>query len=270
MSDLLAIGELAAICRLTVKALRHYDELGLLEPARVDPKTGYRYYRRDQARTAILIGMLRSLDTPLPNVRAMIGAKGPDELESLLAVEHARLDRELARTRAALAAIEHLQSHRALVPYRIEIRLEPEHLVATIDGRVAVESHVADTDALLRSLVASLRARGIEPIDPYVCRLPNGMRDETFPVAISVGVAAPFDAFEGIRCERIGATTVATARHVGSYEALGLAHHAIHGFVHDRGLAIAGSIAEIYRNDPRETDVAALITDVMLPVRERE
>ena len=51
MDDLLPIGRFCAT-RLSVKALRHYDELGLLRPAFVDPSSGYRYYRPAQANQA--------------------------------------------------------------------------------------------------------------------------------------------------------------------------------------------------------------------------
>ncbi|HEV2781015.1 MAG TPA: MerR family transcriptional regulator [Actinophytocola sp.] len=58
--------------------MRHYDELGLLRPAEVDPHTGYRYYRRDQARDALLIGLLRSVDVPLPAVaQVLAGTRWP-------------------------------------------------------------------------------------------------------------------------------------------------------------------------------------------------
>src|SRR5262249_23656105 len=63
---LMSIGGFARLCRLSVKQLRHYDDLGLLRPAQVDPDSGYRYYRADQARDALSIGLLRSLDVPLP------------------------------------------------------------------------------------------------------------------------------------------------------------------------------------------------------------
>jgi hypothetical protein len=59
---LMPIGGFARLCRLSVKRLRHYDDLGLLRPAWVDPDSGYRYYRADQAREALSIGLLRSPD----------------------------------------------------------------------------------------------------------------------------------------------------------------------------------------------------------------
>jgi DNA-binding transcriptional MerR regulator len=53
------ICKFARACRLSVKALRHYDEERLLRPAHVDERTGYRYYTQDQVRDAVTIGMLR-------------------------------------------------------------------------------------------------------------------------------------------------------------------------------------------------------------------
>jgi DNA-binding transcriptional MerR regulator len=71
--ELLSIGRFARACRLSIKALRHYDELGLLRPARVDA-SGYRYYERSQARAAIAISLLRTLDVPLPAITEILAS----------------------------------------------------------------------------------------------------------------------------------------------------------------------------------------------------
>lgn len=76
-SQLHSIGEFAAMTRLSIKALRHYDEQGLLRPVHVDPYTSYRYYSPEQVDRAILIGDLRRVDTPLA-VIARILDEGPD------------------------------------------------------------------------------------------------------------------------------------------------------------------------------------------------
>ena len=47
-TELLTIGDFSRMTFLTVKALRHYHDVGLLEPARTDPSSGYRYYRPEQ------------------------------------------------------------------------------------------------------------------------------------------------------------------------------------------------------------------------------
>jgi len=69
---LLTVGLVARRSGLTAKALRHYDRIGLLRPARVDDATGYRLYRSDQVAEARLVGLLRSLDLPLDQVRTAV------------------------------------------------------------------------------------------------------------------------------------------------------------------------------------------------------
>ena len=75
--DLLPIGRFARLAGLTVGALRHYDEEGVLAPADVDPYTGYRRYRRDQLPTARAIAALRELELILPAIRALLEADEP-------------------------------------------------------------------------------------------------------------------------------------------------------------------------------------------------
>ncbi|SMQ17005.1 MerR HTH family regulatory protein [Streptomyces sp. Ag82_O1-12] len=72
--ELLTIGAFAARARLSPKALRLYDRLGLLAPAHVDEVTGYRYYRAGQAERARLVAMLRQLDMPLARIAEVVEA----------------------------------------------------------------------------------------------------------------------------------------------------------------------------------------------------
>ncbi len=90
MDDLLPIGRFARLAGLSIGALRHYHELGLLEPARVDPDTSYRSYARAQLDDARLIARLRELDLALPEIRAILGANASDR-RRLLGAHRSRL-----------------------------------------------------------------------------------------------------------------------------------------------------------------------------------
>lgn len=85
----LSIGRFAQLTGLTAKALRHYDELGLLRPAYVDDFTGYRWYSLEQARDAVAIRRLRSFELPLDEIaevlaRAVVTERMIDELDRVL------------------------------------------------------------------------------------------------------------------------------------------------------------------------------------------
>lgn len=83
--NLLGIGGFALLSGLSLHALRHYDEVGLLRPAVVDQATGYRRYRPEQVARARLIGALRGIDMPLEAVRQVVDADDPDAGKAVLA-----------------------------------------------------------------------------------------------------------------------------------------------------------------------------------------
>jgi DNA-binding transcriptional MerR regulator len=108
---LLTVGLVASRSGLTTKALRHYDRIGLLRPVRVDSATGYRLYRSDQVPEARLVGLLRSLDLPLDQVRTAVAAwKDGDNtaIEDVIRRHRTRLDARVTRVRGALHRIDHL------------------------------------------------------------------------------------------------------------------------------------------------------------------
>jgi DNA-binding transcriptional MerR regulator len=100
-NQLMPIGRFSRLTGLTVKALRHYDELGLLRPASVDPDTGYRFYAAGQVQVAEAIGTLRRLEVPLDDISALLVADDPAEVRRLL-VDH---QRRTAERSAELTAI---------------------------------------------------------------------------------------------------------------------------------------------------------------------
>jgi DNA-binding transcriptional MerR regulator len=110
---LLTVGLVARQSGLTTKALRHYDRVKLLRPASADAATGYRLYRSDQVAEARLVGLLRSFDLPLDQVRTAVAAWKAGDAASVSEIfrRHRRhLDARVTRLRGALHRIDHLLS----------------------------------------------------------------------------------------------------------------------------------------------------------------
>ncbi|MFE9993717.1 MerR family transcriptional regulator [Streptomyces avermitilis] len=105
---MLTIGAFAKACRLSPKALRLYDELDLLRPARVDPDTGYRYYAPEQLERARLVAWLRRLGMPLARIR-QVCALDPGGAAREIRAYWARVEAETtARRDLALFLVDHL------------------------------------------------------------------------------------------------------------------------------------------------------------------
>src|SRR5882724_4024188 len=88
-AQFMSIGRFARLTGLSVKALRHYDELGLLRPAAVDPETGYRSYSSAQLARAEAIRMLRRLELPLDDVATLVATDDPATVRRVL-LDHQR------------------------------------------------------------------------------------------------------------------------------------------------------------------------------------
>jgi DNA-binding transcriptional MerR regulator len=104
----LSIGELAQATGLTVRALRHYQDLGLLAPAEVDPATRYRVYGPEQLERALTIARLRRLGLPLTRIRDYLATGSAAERRRLLEEHRAELDARLRATGRLQLELERL------------------------------------------------------------------------------------------------------------------------------------------------------------------
>src|SRR5260370_11923478 len=103
--NLMTIGAFAERTRLSPKALRLYDRLGLLPPVRIDPGSGYRFYSEDQVAGARLVALLRRLGMPLP-VIADITAKPPAQAAEAVGSYWAGVESAMADRRVLVSYIQ--------------------------------------------------------------------------------------------------------------------------------------------------------------------
>src|SRR5690348_17138000 len=118
MSATLSIGDFSLMTHLSIKTLRYYHQVGLLEPAAVAPDTGYRYYGVEQLPTAQIIQRFRDLGMPIEEVKAVLAAPDLATRNALIATHLARVEGELAQTRQAVQSLRNL--------------LEPAHAPITV------------------------------------------------------------------------------------------------------------------------------------------
>jgi DNA-binding transcriptional MerR regulator len=267
--ELLPIGRFARACRLSIKALRHYDDLGLLRPMRVDA-SGYRYYARAQARDAIAISLLRSLDVPLPAIKEILAAKERDAVSSTLGEQKARIEREIARAKQALFCVERIIRDGALMPYEVEVRDEPAQTLVYVEATTTPERHVEVGYELfekLRSVTSNLAI----PIEgPVLCLLPEAPDEDAMVLQMATRARVAFDrsalARAGAASVELGATAFAFVTHRGPYEELGIAQHAVSAWIQERGRIATGPMREIYLNDPEDVPASEILTEVGIPI----
>src|SRR5262245_60299304 len=102
MDATLTIGDFSRMTFVSVKALRHYHEIGLLVPARIDPDSGYRRYAVAQVPVAQVIRRLRDLGLPLEAIDTIVHAPDVGTRNAALALHLRRMEDRLEETRATV------------------------------------------------------------------------------------------------------------------------------------------------------------------------
>jgi DNA-binding transcriptional MerR regulator len=106
-----SIGEFARLGAVSVRTLRHYDEIGLLAPTEVDPATGYRSYSPKQLRQLNRIVALKELGLTLAQIRQLLDGITVAELRGMLLLRQAQVEGDIRRQRRHLAGVEALLRH---------------------------------------------------------------------------------------------------------------------------------------------------------------
>jgi DNA-binding transcriptional MerR regulator len=265
VAALVTIGEFSTMTKLSRKALRIYHDQGLLEPAEVDPATGYRYYDVTQVELARLIRQFRDLDMPVPDLKSYVVATDDQERHAILAAHLDRMENQLLQTREAVAALRAL-----IVPVvpatRIDIRHEATMMAAAITETVRLDGIAEWWHSASRELDDALRAAGIVAIGPL-----GGLYDHAL-FADEEGEASlwlPLDAVAP-RSGRVAMTQIpggvfAVAVHDGPDARIDETYAALGSYAATRGVSREGPLRERYLagvlDDPRP-----MITEVAWPI----
>lgn len=268
MTSTVSVGPFATMTHLRVKTLRHYHDVGLLEPARVDAWTGYRYYALDQLPTAQLIRRLRDLKMPIPDVRAVLVARNPAERNVLISAHMDRLEAELAETRAAVNSLRVLLDTartRAPISRRQERRFTAISIANTIEpGEVATW-----WEGALAELHAFAGDRDLRPTGPA-----GGIFDEALyqqeraQAMVYIPVAKITDDVGRIRSVRVPAAELVITTHHGPGADIDLAYADLGSYLAEHHIHVASQIREHYLFDKFDTpDDTRWQTEIAWPIQ---
>ena len=265
----LSIGDFSRATHMTVKTLRHYHQVGLLEPAAVDPGTGYRRYTAEQIPTAQVIRRFRELDMPLEDIGSVLAAPDVPTRNERIAAHLSRLERELGRTQRAVASLRDLlASPPPGEPAGIELRSVAATPAAAITDIVGAEDAAAWQQGALGELHAILAAQNVPAGGPA-----GGIfADDLFTrhrgrATIFVPCAGPVRSMGRVASLLVPAGELAVITHAGSPDDVDRAYGALAAYVTSHALAVDGPIREYYLVGQRDTaDTSRWRTEIGWPV----
>jgi DNA-binding transcriptional MerR regulator/effector-binding domain-containing protein len=263
----LSIGAFSRLTHLSIKTLRYYHEVGLLEPAVVDPDSGYRYYQAGQAHSAQLVRRFRDLGLPVADVKAVLAAPDLTARDAILAGHLDRMREQLRKTEAAVDSL-----HRMLEGGPANVAIDERVLEGGPTISVAADVTREDVAAWWWGALARLRAlaaaAGLEQAGPV-----GGLfDDELFTreagharVYLPVKESPALDG-TGARWE-LPAGRFAVALHAGAHSDVDRTYAALGTYAGAHGRDGAGPVRERYLADPLDTpDQSQWRTEVCWPL----
>ena len=258
---MLTIGEFAQLTHLSVRTLRRYHDAGLLEPARVDEASGYRYYSAEQIPAAQVIHRLRELDVPLPDVHRILRTPDPGTRAGLVADHLQRLEDQLERTRAAVTSLQRLLRPEPAT-LDVELRAVPATTVAAVEATVELDDVLAWYSGAMAELDALVGTPGP----------PGGLYDNDLfttgrgRVLVHRPVAAP-PRTGRVHPVTLPAVELAVTTHVGDHDTIDVTYGELGSWVVGHTHAVAGPVRETYLVGPRDDQYpAAWRTEIGWPV----
>lgn len=268
---MLKIGDFARLSQVSVVTLRHYDEIGLLKPSKVDRDSGYRYYSVSQLPRLNRILALKDLGFSLEHIEQVLNGITLEQLQGMLMLRHAELEQHLedeqARLKRVVTRLKQIELEDAMPNYDVILKTIPATIVATRHITIPTNDQVPQyLDAALCEAYNYVIEQCIKPIAPCFAiwhQSAEILENEVVDAAVPINQLLP--STDRIQVYELPQTQVAAAVHHGDFEDFTQLHTVLLKWIEDNQYRIVGSYREIYiqhdRNNMNETT-----TEVQYPV----
>jgi DNA-binding transcriptional MerR regulator len=274
-----SIGEFSKLGRVTVEALRHYDALGLLKPAKVDPFTGYRYYSARQLMSLNRIIALKEIGFSLEEVARILQDKlTSDQLRGMLKAQLVRAESEIesaqSRRERVLARLKSLNLEDSMPAYEVTLKPVEKHTIAAIRENVPTIEQMPERCSEMFDTIARWMSENGLPFGPTLTIYHNDSytREDIdtecafiIPNSSAAKSARPDNRIAVRQMESLplAASTIVTDDFYKKVDGLTPAYNAIAKWIEDNGYKIVGPPRELFYGSVKKGDLTA---EIQFPV----
>lgn len=270
---MLKIGDFSKLSRVSIRMLRHYDEIGLLRPVRTDPASGYRWYGEEQLSAAGKIVALREMGFGLSAIGEILRGGDGETLERLLRLKELELAdqvEELERRRLLLGtALERLRKENNM-NYDVVLKTLPERYAACV--RMVLPSYAQEGELwhVMVEETAGLKLQFAEPCYSSVVYYDKEFKETGVDAEAQMTVKGSYPDTQHVKFRTLPPVTFAACTFKGPYEQIGAVNEAVAAWVRDNGYEFDGPMFNIYHVSPAQTqDPEQFVTEVCYPVKKR-
>ena len=266
---MLRIGEFSKLSRVSIRMLRHYDDIGLLKPAEIDHFTGYRYYREEQLFVISRITALKDMGFPLADIIRLLEIYDDrDKLEPFLAAQQKELAAQARETEYKLMLLESARKRlrkENSMGFDVTVKTIPERYAATV--RMVIPRY--EDEGMAWGMMAECK-QPLVPTEPcYAVAefLDPEFKEENVEIMVSMAVKGKYQDTEHVKFQTLPAVKVASCVVKGSYQQMGEAYATAVAWIRDNGYTISGPMFNIYHVGPADTqNPDEYVTEACFPV----
>jgi DNA-binding transcriptional MerR regulator len=273
---LLKINEFAHVAHISSRMLRHYDAMGLLQPAFVDDGTGYRYYTLDQLPRLNRILALKDLGFGLEHIRDLVDQElSVEQLRAMLLLKQAEtrqlVEAEQARLARIEARIKQLEEGNAPLAIEVVMTSVPSLLVACVSGDIDDEwdAGIVIGD-LFAELLLAIRQTNKHPSQQRLLLWQSSEDSIIYsqlPIEVAIPISAPIATHDRITTRELPAVPLmATTLHQGAYHAMSQTVQSLYRWIAANGYRVCGECREFYLQRGKDMDNPVYLTEIQLPV----
>lgn len=272
---MLKIGDFSKLSRISIRMLRHYDEIGLLIPKNTDSFTAYRYYAEDQLPIAGRIAALRDMGFGLVAIGEILKSyNDPETLAGFLSVKQAEVQAEVDEAAHRLllleTAINRLRKDDTAMKYNVTLKTLPERQVASVRRVIPAYDHEGELWQALMQVVAPMNIQENDPCYPLAMFHDKEYKEHDVDVEVQISVKGSHTNTEHVVFKTEPPVLTASATYKGSYDQIGKVNEAVANWVKDNGYEFTGAMINIYHVSPHETqNPEEWVTEVCYPVKKK-
>lgn len=271
---MLKIGDFSKLSRLSIRMLRHYDEIGLLTPEAIDPLTGYRYYSQAQLAPAGRIAALRDMGFGLADITTLLRCTGDTKAwAQFLTLKRAELQQQACKTASQLRLVDTALSGLRKddrMQYEVTLKQLPARTVASV--RQILPSYEYE-GRLWHVMMKETRDMPLQEADPcYTCAIfHNGeFKEADVDVEVQKTIVGDYPNTEHVVFKTEPPVQFASAVYQGGYDKINQVNQDVACWVEKNGYEYAGPAFNIYHVSPHETqNPDEYVTEVCYPVRKK-
>lgn len=272
---MLKIGEFSKLSRVSIRMLRHYDEIGLLVPEEIDKWSGYRYYSEAQLPIVNRIIALKEMGFSLSIISEILSSYSDKEaLRKYLEIKQVEVQEQHEKMRRQLLLLEttinRLREGEAYMNYDVTLKVLPKRTVASVRKTIPAYNQEGMLWGILMNETAHLNMQDDDPCYTLAIFHDGEYKESNVDVEVQKSVKGQYNNTENVIFKTVEPIEIASATYKGSYDQIGEVNEAVANWIRDNDYEFAGLSFFIYHVSPYETQNSKeWVTEVCYPIKKK-